>query len=129
METDCQVPQSYSTWKLYSQSRKILRPDKDKQIELRDYDFKKNLELKTNLCEVAERLASEKDVLIAFKTLQGLHEEWREIGPVARDLREEIWQRFKDASKVINKKHQALFQLSKEEEEALIKEKEAIYIR
>ncbi|MGI6470027.1 MAG: DUF349 domain-containing protein [Paludibacteraceae bacterium] len=123
-----QVPQEKVTplWKLYNQYQERFYDLIKINNELRDYDFKKNLELKTNLCEVAERLASEEDVLIAFKTLQGLHEEWREIGPVARDLREEIWQRFKDASKVINKKHQALFQLSKEEEEALIKEKEAI---
>ena len=78
-------------------------------IEARDYDFKKNLEAKTALCEAAEKLAEEADVVRAFHRLQELHQEYRDIGPVARDLREEVWARFKAASTVINKKHQDHF--------------------
>ena len=74
--------------------------------EAREYDFKKNLEAKTRLCEAAEKLAEEPDVISAFHQLQKLHQEYRETGPVARELREEIWQRFKAASTVINKRHQ-----------------------
>lgn len=78
--------------------------------EFREYDFKKNLELKTELCEAAERLDEEQDVVSAFHQLQKLHHEWREIGPVSRKDREEIWTRFKDASTVINKKYQTHFE-------------------
>jgi hypothetical protein len=77
--------------------------------EMRDYDFKKNLEAKTKLCESAEALDAETDVVNAFKKLQLLHEEWGELGPVAKDLRETIWNRFKAASTVINKKHAEFF--------------------
>ena len=77
--------------------------------ELREYDFKKNLEAKTKLCEAAEMLANEEDVVSAFRQLQKLHENWHELGPVARELREEIWNRFKTASTTINKKHQSHF--------------------
>ncbi len=85
--------------------------------ELRDYDFKKNLEQKTTLCETAEKLAEEKDVVIASRMLQKLHEEWREIGPVAREFRDNVWERFKTASAVINKKHQDFFAALKTQEE------------
>ena len=78
-------------------------------IELRDLDFKKNLEMKTLLCEAAERLQNNPSIVEANRALQQLHEEWAEIGPVARELREDIWNRFKEASTVINKKHQAYF--------------------
>lgn len=89
-------------------------------IELRDLDFKKNLELKTLLCEAAERLQSNENIVEASRALQQLHDEWAEIGPVARELREEIWERFKAASTVINKKHQAYFeQLHAKEQENL----------
>ena len=74
--------------------------------EAREYDFKKNLEIKTRLCEAAEKLAEEPDVISAFHQLQKLHQEYRETGPVSKELREEIWQRFKAASTVINKRHQ-----------------------
>ena len=84
--------------------------------ELRDYDFKKNLEQKEALCKSAEELADVEDVVAAFKQLQALHNEWREIGPVAKELRDEIWNRFKDASTVINKRHQAFFETRKETE-------------
>lgn len=90
--------------------------------ELREYDFKKNLEAKILLCEAAEKLIGETEVVAASRQLQKLHEEWREIGPVARDLREEIWNRFKDATSAINKKHQTYFEdLRKNEEENLEK--------
>jgi len=77
--------------------------------EARELDFKKNLEAKTHLCETAEKLAEEEDVISAFHQLQKLHQEYREIGPVNKELREEIWQRFKAASTVINKRHQQHF--------------------
>ena len=90
--------------------------------EAREYDFKKNLEKKTLLCEAAERLANEADVISAFHQLQKLHQEFRETGPVAKDLREEIWQRFKAASTVVNKRHQQHFDnLRAKEEENLAK--------
>ncbi len=90
--------------------------------EAREYDFKKNLEAKTRLCEAAEKLADEEDVISAFHQLQKLHQEYRETGPVARELREEIWQRFKEASTVINKRHQQHFEdLRAKEEENLVK--------
>ena len=76
----------------------------------RDEDFKKNLEAKTRLCEIAENLANEEDVISAFHQLQKLHQEYREIGPVAKEQREEIWNRFKTASTVINKRHQQHFE-------------------
>ena len=77
--------------------------------EARELDFKKNFEAKTRLCEIAEKLADEEDVISAFHQLQKLHQEYREIGPVSKELREEIWQRFKAASTVINKRHQQHF--------------------
>ena len=90
--------------------------------EAREYDFKKNLEAKTKLCEAAEKLAEEPDVISAVHQLQDLHQEYREIGPVAKELREEIWTRFKNASTVINKKHQQHFEdLRAKEEENLAK--------
>ena len=90
--------------------------------EAREYDFKKNLEQKTKLCEAAEKLADEEDVISAFHQLQDLHQEYREVGPVAKDLREQIWARFKAASTVINKKHQQYFEnIRAKEEENLVK--------
>ena len=85
--------------------------------EAREYDFKKNLELKTALCEAAEKLADEEDVISAFHQLQKLHQEYREIGPVAKEQREEIWNRFKAASTVINKRHQQHFEGVRAKEE------------
>ena len=90
--------------------------------EAREYDFKKNLELKTKLCEAAEKLSEEKDVVSAFHQLQELHQQYREIGPVAKENREQIWNRFKTASTVINKRHQQHFEeLRSKEEENLVK--------
>lgn len=93
--------------------------------EMRAYDFKKNLEIKTHLCEAAEKLADVEDPISAFHQLQKLHQEYRETGPVAKELRDEIWKRFKDASTVINKRHQDLFEAIKaKEEENLAKKTE-----
>ncbi len=92
-------------------------------FEARDYDFKKNLEIKTALCEAAEKLTEEKDVVSAFHQLQTLHEQYREAGPVAKDLREEIWNRFKAASTIINKAHQAFFERLRSSEEDNLRRK------
>ncbi len=94
--------------------------------ELRDYDFRKNLEAKTRLCEQAEALADVQDVIQAFNQLQSLHQEWKETGPVAKDLRDEIWDRFKAASTVINKRHQAHFEALKAVEEKNLADKTAL---
>ena len=91
--------------------------------EAREYDFKKNLEIKTKLCEAAEKLADESDVFSAFHQLQELHQQYREAGPVAKELREEIWARFKAASTVINKKHQQHFEGLREKEEENLRRK------
>ena len=85
--------------------------------EFREYDFKKNLELKTALCETVEKLGNEPDVISAFHQLQKLHQQWREIGPVAKELRENLWARFKAASTVINKRHQEHFEKLKAKEQ------------
>ena len=94
--------------------------------EAREYDFKKNLELKTKLCEAAEKLAEEPEVISAFHQLQKLHQEFREIGPVAKELREEIWIRFKAASTVINKRHQQHFEELRAKEEENLARKTAL---
>ncbi|RRD80386.1 DUF349 domain-containing protein [Alloprevotella sp. OH1205_COT-284] len=110
------------TWKNYhhyvEQCYDLLRINH----EMRAYDFKKNLEIKTRLCETAEKLAEHDDVISAFHQLQKLHQEFRETGPVAKDIREEIWTRFKTASTLINKRHQDHFLgLKQQEEENLAK--------
>ena len=94
--------------------------------EAREYDFKKNLELKTKLCEAAEKLAEEADVISAFHQLQELHQQYREIGPVAKELREQVWARFKAASTVINKKHQQHFEGLRAKEEENLARKTAL---
>ena len=94
--------------------------------EAREYDFKKNLEIKTRLCESAEKLAGEEDVISAFHQLQKLHQEFRETGPVAKELREEVWARFKAASTVINKKHQQHFDDLRAKEEENLTRKTAL---
>jgi len=106
------VPQSKvnELWKSYQHYVEIFYDLVRINNEFREYDFKKNLELKTELCEAAERLDEESDVISAFHQLQNLHQEWREIGPVSRKEREEIWNRFKEASTSINKKYQAHFE-------------------
>lgn len=106
-----QVPQSAISelWKNFSAYQESFWDLIKINNELREYDFKKNLEIKSHLCELAEKLNDESDVVSAFHQLQKYHEEWHEIGPVARELRDDIWNRFKNASSVINKKHQAHF--------------------
>jgi len=116
------IPQTASTelWKQYNLYQESFWDLIKINNELREYDFKKNLEAKTLLCEAAEKLAEETDIIPAFQKLQKLHEEWHDLGPVARDIREEIWARFKDASTAINKKHQSYFDtIRKLEEENL----------
>ena len=94
--------------------------------EFREYDFKKNLEKKTELSEAAERLNEETDVVSAFHQLQNLHQEWREVGPVSRKDREEIWNRFKEASTQINKKYQVHFEQLREKENENLELKTAL---
>lgn len=94
--------------------------------ELRDIDFKKNLEVKTRFCEMAEKLADNKNVVEAFRALQKLHEEWKEFGPVAKEYRESIWERFKAATSVINKKYQAYFEEQKAKFRANLEAKTAL---
>ncbi|MBQ6746873.1 MAG: DUF349 domain-containing protein [Bacteroidaceae bacterium] len=94
--------------------------------EFREYDFKKNLEIKTRLCEAAEKLVEEEDVVAAFHHLQKLHQEYRDTGPVAKELRDEIWARFKAASTLLNKKHQQYFETQKEAEQDNLDKKTVI---
>ena len=112
------------TWKNYQKATENFYDLLKMNKELRDYDFKKNLEAKQQLCAEAESLDNIDDVLLAFRKLQDLHNQWREIGPVAKEIREELWARFKDASAKINKKYQAFFENRKEKE----KENEAAKI-
>ena len=94
--------------------------------EFREYDFKKNLEIKTRLCETAEKLNEEADVISAFQQLQALHQEFKETGPVAKELREEIWARFKAACTAVNKRHQQYFEELKQKEEENLAHKTAL---
>ena len=117
-----EVPATADTevWKEFQRATERFYDVLKVNRELRDYDFKKNLELKQQLCEEAEALDDETDIVAAFRKLQELHTNWREIGPVAKELREELWARFKAASSAINKKYQAFFEdrKSKEKENA-----------
>lgn len=123
-----QVPQEHAKelWKEYQLYTEQFYDIIKINNQFRDYDFKKNLELKTALCETVERLDEEPDVISAFHQLQKLHGQWREIGPVAKEIREDIWNRFKAASSIINKKHQAHFDKLKEREQENLEEKTAI---
>ena len=94
--------------------------------EFREYDFKKNLEIKNHLCEAAEKLADEPDVVSAFHQLQKLHQEFRDTGPVAKELRDEIWARFKAASTTVNRRHQQHFEALKETEQHNLDQKTVI---
>ena len=94
--------------------------------ELRDLDFKKNLEAKTVFCEQAEALAADEDVVEAFKELQKLHEQWKDLGPVAKEFREEIWERFRAATSVINKRYQAHFEELKAQQQGNLEAKQAL---
>ena len=117
------VPQEHANelWKNYQTYSERFYDIIKINNQFRDYDFKKNLEMKTALCETVEKLQTEPDVVSAFHQLQKLHQQWREIGPVAKELREELWTRFKAASTVINKRHQEHFEsLKSKEQENLI---------
>ena len=115
-----------SLWKTYQQAVEAFYDTLKLSNELRAYDFKKNLERKTALCEAAEKLAEETDIIVAFRKLQQLHQDFRETGPVASDLREQIWTRFKEASTVINKRHQEYFEARKQKEEENLAKKTTI---
>ncbi|MBQ9586179.1 MAG: DUF349 domain-containing protein [Muribaculaceae bacterium] len=123
-----EVPSTSTTevWKAYQQAIENFYDLLKMNKELRDYDFKKNLEIKQRLCEEAEALDEESDVITAFKKLQTLHDKWRETGPVAKDIREPLWARFKTASSVINKKHQAFFENRKAAEKENAEAKTAL---
>lgn len=117
-KTTGEVPPTYvgEQWKKYQEAVERFYDQLKVNKDLRDYDFRKNLDIKQLLCEEAEKLGTEPDVVTAFKRLQDLHDKWRETGPVAKEIREEIWVRFKDASAVINKKYQAFFEERKQRE-------------
>ena len=106
-----------SIWKNYQLAVENFYDMLKMNKELRDYDFKKNLEIKQSICEDAESLASVESVVESFRKLQKLHERWREVGPVAKELREDLWSRFKEASAVVNKRYQAFFEGRKEKEQ------------
>ncbi|MBO4849824.1 MAG: DUF349 domain-containing protein [Prevotella sp.] len=110
-------------WKTYQHYVEQFYDQLRLNIEAREYDFRKNLEIKTKLCEAAEKLAEEPDVISAFHQLQELHQQYREAGPVAKDLREQMWTRFKAASTVINKRHQKHFEDLRSKEEENLKRK------
>ena len=113
-----EVPAANATeiWKTYQAAVESFYDMLKLYKELRDYDFKKNLEQKEQLCEEAEKLSEEENVLEAFRSLQALHDKWREIGPVAKEMRETLWARFKEASAAVNKRHQAFFEQRKKRE-------------
>ena len=121
------APKAQEIWKSYQQHQERFYDLVKINIELRDLDFKKNLEMKTLLCEAAEKLQENPNIVEASRALQQLHDEWAEIGPVARELREDLWNRFKQASSIINKKHQAYFdELHEKENENLVKKQALI---
>lgn len=122
-ESDTEVWKSYQV--AVERFYDLLKMNK----ELRDYDFKKNLEQKQALCAEAEALDEEADIVDAFKKLQQLHTSWREIGPVSKEIREELWTRFKNASAVINKKYQAFFEERKANEKKNAEGKEALCVK
>lgn len=119
-------PKVQTLWKEYQLYQEQFYDLVKINVELRDLDFKKNLELKTVLCEAAERLKDNPNIVEANRALQQLHDQWVEIGPVARELREDIWNRFKEASTVINKKHQAYFDELHAKEGANLEAKKAL---
>ena len=122
------VPQENVTalWKQYQLLTEQFYDVLKINHEFREYDFKKNLETKTRICEAAEALEKEEDIINAFRQLQQLHNEYRETGPVAPELREELWARFKAASTTINRRHQEHFEAKKELEKENLEKKEAI---
>ena len=120
------APKANEVWRSYQLYVEQFYDMLKLNSEAREYDFKKNLELKTRLCEAAEKLADEEDLISAFHQLQKLHQEYREIGPVSKELREEIWTRFKAASTVINKRHQQHFEELRAKEEENLARKTAL---
>ena len=126
-----EVPSENDTevWKSYQVAVERFYDLLKMNKELRDYDFKKNLEQKQALCAEAEALDEEADIVDAFKKLQQLHTSWREIGPVSKEIREELWARFKNASAVINKKYQAFFEERKANEKKNAEGKEALCVK
>lgn len=126
-----EVPSENDTevWKSYQVSVERFYDLLKMNKELRDYDFKKNLEQKQALCAEAEALDEEADIVDAFKKLQQLHTSWREIGPVSKEIREELWTRFKNASAVINKKYQSFFEERKANEKKNAEGKEALCVK
>lgn len=126
-----EVPSENDTevWKSYQVAVERFYDLLKMNKELRDYDFKKNLEQKQALCAEAEALDEEADIVDAFKKLQQLHTYWREIGPVSKEIREELWTRFKNASAVINKKYQSFFEERKANEKKNAEGKEALCVK
>lgn len=126
-----EVPSENDTevWKSYQVAVEHFYDLLKMNKELRDYDFKKNLEQKQALCAEAEALDEEADIVDAFKKLQQLHTSWREIGPVSKEIREELWTRFKNASAVINKKYQSFFEERKANEKKNAEGKEALCVK
>lgn len=126
-----EVPSENDTevWKAYQVAVERFYDLLKMNKELRDYDFKKNLEQKQALCAEAEALDEEADIVDAFKKLQQLHTSWREIGPVSKEIREELWTRFKNASAVINKKYQSFFEERKADEKKNAEGKEALCVK
>lgn len=126
-----EVPSENDTevWKSYQVAVERFYDLLKMNKELRDYDFKKNLEQKQALCAEAEALDEEADIVDAFKKLQQLHTSWREIGPVSKEIREELWTRFKNASAVINKKYQSFFEERKAKEKKNAEGKEALCVK
>lgn len=123
------APKVQELWRQYNLYQEQFYDLVKINIELRDLDFKRNLELKTALCEKAEALDANHNIVEANRQLQQLHNEWSEIGPVARDQREALWERFKAASTVINKKHQAYFDALHQREEDNLQKKQALIER
>lgn len=123
-----QIPAENATevWKNFQHQREQFYDLLRINHEMRAYDFKKNLETKTRLCEAAEKLVEVEDVISAFHQLQKLHQEFRETGPVAKELRDEVWNRFKAASTLINKRHQEHFLAIKADEEDNLKQKQTL---
>jgi len=113
-------------WKAYQQYAEQFYDIQKLNNEFREYDFKKNMEAKIAICEEAEKLADEPDIVAAFRKLQKLHQDYRETGPVSKESREEIWERFKAASTVINKRHQQHFEQIKDKEKENLDQKTVI---
>ena len=120
------APEVSNLWKRYQTATEKFYDQLKVNKDLRDLDFRKNFESKLLICEESERLSEEPDVVVAFRRLQDLHDKWRDIGPVAKEQREDIWNRFKDASAVINKKYQAFFEERKAAERANEEAKNAL---